>query len=56
MGQECSISRGGARLYSGGMQVGGIQESRSVMSRDVAGGVAPRVRAVKSSEFGEREL
>ena len=31
MGRECSISRGGARLYSGGIHVGGVRgESHSV--------------------------
>ena len=51
--RECSISKGGARLYSGGIRVGGIRGgSHSV----TAGGAAPRVRAAKSSEFGEGEL
>ena len=45
VGQECSISRGGARLYSGGIHAGGVTE-----------GAAPRVRAAKSSEFGEGKL
>ena len=36
--QECSISREGARLYSGGIQVKGVREkSHSVMSGDTAG-------------------
>ena len=53
VGQECSISRGGARLYSGGINVGGVQGgSHSV----TAGRAAPRVRAAKSSEFGEGKL
>ena len=26
MGRECSISRGGARLYSEGIHVGGVRE------------------------------
>ena len=53
MGRECSISRDGARLYSGGIRVRGVQgESHSV----TAGGEAPRVRAAKSSEFGEGKL
>ena len=57
VGRECSISRGEARLYSGGIHVGGVQGgSHSVTSRDVAGGAAPRVRAAKSSEFGEEKL
>ena len=57
MGRECSISRGRARLCSGGIRVGGIRgESHSVTSGDTAGGAALRVRAVKSSEFGEGKL
>ena len=53
VGRECSISRRRARLYSGGIQVGGVRGgSHSVM----AGEAAPRVRAAKSSEFGEGEL
>ena len=47
---ECSISRGGARLYSGGIHARGVRGgSHSV-------GEAPRVRAAKSSEFGEGKL
>ena len=39
VGQECSISRGGPRLYSGGIHVGRVRgESHSV----TAGGAAPR--------------
>ena len=39
MGQECSISRGRARLYSGGIHVGGVRGgSHSVTSGDTAGG------------------
>ena len=39
VGQECSISRGGTRLYSGGTQVGGVRGvSHSVTSRDIEGG------------------
>ena len=34
VGQECSISRVGARLYSGGIHVGGVREG----SRSVAAG------------------
>ena len=50
VGQECSISRGGARLYSEGIHVGGVRRgSHSVTA-------APRVRAAKSSEFGEGKL
>ena len=57
VGRECSISRRKARLYSGGMHVGGVRGgSHRVTSGDTAGGAAPRVRAVKSSEFGKGEL
>ena len=53
VGQECSIIRGGARLYSRGIHVGGVRGgSHSV----TVGGAAPRVRAAKSSEFGEGKL
>ena len=53
VGRECSISRGGARLYSGGIHVGGVRGgSHSV----TGGGAAPRVRAAKSSELGEGKL
>ena len=49
VGRECSISRGGARLHSGGIHVGGVRGgSHSVTAR----GAAPRMRAAKSSEFG----
>ena len=49
VGQECSISRGGAEFHSGGIRVGGVRGggSHSV----TAGGAAPRVRAAKSSEI-----
>ena len=51
--RECSISRGGTRLYSGGIHVGGVRgESHSVR----VGGASPRVRAAKSSGFGEGKL
>ena len=51
--RECSINRGGARLYSGGIHVGGVRRgSHSV----TAGEAAPRVRAAKSSEFGQGKL
>ena len=51
--RECSISRGGTRLYSRGIHVGGVRGgSHSV----TAGGAALRVRAAKSSEFGEEKL
>ena len=58
VGWECSISRGAARLNSGGIQAGGVRGgSHSVVSRrsrDAAGGgAAPKVRAAKSSEFRE---
>ena len=58
VGWEHSISLRRARLHSGGIRVKGIRgESHSVTSGDTAGvGEAPRVRAVKSSEFGEGEL
>ena len=53
VGRECSISRRGARLYSGGIHVGGVRGgSQSVTT----GGAAPRVRAAKSSEFGQGKL
>ena len=53
VGQEGSISR----LFSGGIHVGGVRgESHSVTSGDTTGGAAPRVRAIKSSEFGEGKL
>ena len=50
VGRECSVSRGGARLHSGGIRVGGVRGGGS--HSDSAGGAAPRVRAAKSSEFG----
>ena len=50
VGRESSVSTGGAGLYSGGIHVGAVgRGSHSV----TAGGTAPRVRAAKSSEFGE---
>ena len=49
VGRECSISRRRARLYSGGIHVGKVTVLRQ-------GGAAPRVRAVKGSEFGEGKL
>ena len=53
VGRECSISKGGARLYSGGIHVGRVRGgSHSV----TAGRAASRVRAAKSSEFGEGKL
>ena len=57
VGRECSISRRRARLYSGGIHVGGDRGgSHSVTSEDTEGGAAPRVRAVKSFEFGKGKL
>ena len=39
VGRECIVSRGGARLYSGGIHVAGVRgESHSVTSGDTAGG------------------
>ena len=49
VGRESSISRGGARLHSGGMHVRGVQRGSH---SDSADGAAPRVRAAKSYEFG----
>ena len=50
VGRESSVSRGGARLHSGGIHVRGGSHSDSTW------GAAPRVRAAKSSEFGEEKL
>ena len=51
--RECSISRGGARLYSGGIHVEGVRRgSHSAMP----GEAAPRVRAAESSEIGQGKL
>ena len=51
--RERSICSRWARLHSGGIHVGGVRGgSHNVM----AGGAAPRVRAAKSSEFGEEKL
>ena len=49
VGRECSISRGGVRLHSGGIHVGGV---RGGSHSDSAGGTAPRVRAAESSKLG----
>ena len=49
VGRESSVSRGGARLHSGGIHVGGVQRGSHSGS---AAGAAPRVRAAKSSELG----
>ena len=52
--RECSISRQRAKLYNGGIHVRGVRgESHNVTSGDTS---APRVRAVKSSKFGEGKL
>ena len=57
VGQECSINRGRARLYSEGIQLGGVRgRSHNVTSWDTAEGEAPRVRAAKCSEFEEGKL
>ena len=53
VGRESSASRGGARLHNGGIHVGGVQEGSH---NDSTWGAAPRVRAAKSSEFGEGKL
>ena len=50
MGQESSISRGGARLHSGGIHVGLVR--RGSHNDSAGGGAAPRVKAAKSSELG----
>ena len=52
MGQECCISRRRARLYSGGIHAKEVQGD----SHSFTAGAAPRVKAAKSSEFGEGEL
>ena len=52
--RECSISRRRARLYSGGIHVGGVRGgSHSTTSGGTQQGAAPRVRAAKSSVFGK---
>ena len=53
MGRESSVRRGGARLHSGGILVGGV---RGGSHRNSAEGAAPRVRAAKNSEFREGKL
>ena len=58
VGRKCSISRGKARLYSGGTGIqakGDRRGSHSVAGKDAAGRVAPKVRTAKSSVFGEGE-
>ena len=51
VGRESSISRGGDRLHSGGIHVGGVRRGSH---SDSAGGAASRVRAAKNwhSELG----
>ena len=49
VGQECSISRGGAGFHSGGIRAGGVRGGGS-HSVTAGGGAAPRVRAAKGSE------
>ena len=56
VGRECSISRRSARLYSGEIHVGEIQGECQCYEWGHSRGAAPRVRAVKSSEFVEGEL
>ena len=51
--RECSISRGGGRLYSRGMHVGGVRGGSHSVTE---GRAAPRARAVKSSEFEDGKL
>ena len=46
VGRESSVSKGGARLYSRGIHIGGGSHCVT------AEGAAPRVRAAKSSELG----
>ena len=51
VGRECSISRRRARLYSGGIRVGGVRgESHNGTRGTQEGGSS------KSSEFGEVKL
>ena len=55
--RECSISKPRAKSYSGGIHVIGVRGgSHSVTSGDTAGEAAPRMRAAKSSEFGNGKL
>ena len=52
VGKSAALAEGG-RLYSGGIHIGGVRgECHSV----TAGGTAPRVRAARSSEFGQGKL
>ena len=48
VGRESSVSRGRAGLHSGGIHVGGVRRGCHSVT---AGGTAPRVRPVKSSEL-----
>ena len=57
VGRECSISRQSVILCSGGVHVGGARGgSQSVTRGNTAERAAPRVRAVKSCEFGEGKM
>ena len=53
MGQECCISRGGPDCT---VEVYMSEESEEGESQCYGRGAAPRVRAAKSSEFGEGKL
>ena len=53
VGRENSVSRGRSRLRCGDIYVGGVRRGSH---SDLAGGAAPKVRAAKSSEFGEGKL
>ena len=63
-GVDSAVRRGGAnrgaRLYSRGIHVGGVLRRNSQCyaweHRHTAWGTALRVRAAKSSEFGEEKL
>ena len=52
-GRESIVSRGGARLHSGSIHIGGVRGGSYSVT---AGGEAPRVRAAKSSELGQGKL
>ena len=55
--RECSITRGGARLNNGGIQVGEVRgRSHSVTTRDAARGGSSKSESCKSFEFGEGEM
>ena len=49
MGDKRFGDEGGARLYSGDIHVGGVRGGSGSVGR----GAASRVRAAKSSEFGQ---